>query len=50
MDVNFGPLTLMEGWIALNIEEIQNDIIDLAWNFFKISSLIDETLRDFKSK
>ena len=50
VDVNFGPLTLMEGWITLNIEEFQNDIIDLAWNFFKISSLIDETLRGFKSK
>ncbi|MCI3939488.1 hypothetical protein MQX03_20140 [Chryseobacterium aahli] len=50
VDVNFGPLTLMEGWITLNLEEIQSDIIDLAWDFLKISPLIDETLSGFKSK
>ncbi|WP_164998586.1 hypothetical protein [Chryseobacterium sp. 3008163] len=48
--MNFGPLTLMEGWITLNLEEIQSDIIDLAWDFLKISPLIDETLSGFKSK
>ncbi|UWX62617.1 hypothetical protein N0B40_10055 [Chryseobacterium oranimense] len=49
VEVNFGPLTLMEGWINLNIETIQNDIIDLAWNFLKISPLIDHTLDVFKT-
>ncbi|MBB6369210.1 hypothetical protein [Chryseobacterium shigense] len=48
VDVNFGPLTLMEGWIHLNIETIQNDIIDLARNFLKISPVIDDTLDIFK--
>ncbi|GAA5097952.1 hypothetical protein GCM10023210_33540 [Chryseobacterium ginsengisoli] len=49
VDINFGPLTLMEGWINLNIETIQSDIIDLALNFLKISPIIDETLDSFKS-
>ncbi|KFF07697.1 hypothetical protein [Chryseobacterium luteum] len=48
-DVHFGPLILMEGWINLNIETIQNDIIDLAWNFLKISPVIDDTLDIFKT-
>ncbi|MCS3868753.1 hypothetical protein J3D55_001669 [Chryseobacterium ginsenosidimutans] len=49
VSVNFGPLTLMEGWIDLNLDTIQNDISDLAHKFLKISSLIDDTLSDFKS-
>jgi hypothetical protein len=47
--VNFGPLVLMEGWINLNIETIQEDIINLSWNFLKISPLIDDTLDIFKT-
>lgn len=50
VNVNLGPLTVMEGWVNLNIETIENDIIDLAWSFLKISPLIDETLSGFKSK
>lgn len=50
VDVNFGPLTLMEGWIDLHTETIQNNIIDLAWNFLKISPLVDDTLSLFKAK
>jgi hypothetical protein len=49
VSVNFGPLTLMEGWIDLNQDTIQNDISDLVHKFLKISSLIDQTLDDFKS-
>lgn len=49
VDVHFGPLILMEGWINLNIGTIQNDIIDLAWNFLKISPVIDDTLDIFKT-
>ena len=49
VNVNFGPLVLMEGWINLNTETIQSDIIDLSWNFVKISPLIDDTLNVFKT-
>lgn len=47
--INFGPLTLMEGWMDLNLDTIQNDVSDLAQKFLKISFLIDDTLDDFKS-
>ncbi len=49
VSVNFGPLVLMEGWINLNIETIQEDIINLSWDFLKISYLIDDTLDVFKT-
>ncbi|KMQ60752.1 hypothetical protein ACM40_13470 [Chryseobacterium sp. BLS98] len=49
VSVNFGPLILMQGWINLNIETIQEDIINLSWDFLKISPLIDDTLDIFKT-
>ena len=49
VNTNFGPLTLMEGWIDLNLDTIQNDLSDLAHRFLKISFLIDETLDSFRS-
>jgi hypothetical protein len=49
VSINFGPLTLMEGWLDLNLDTIQNDVSDLAQKFLKISFLIDDTLDDFKS-
>jgi len=48
VDVNLGPLTLMEGWLDLHIETIRTDIIDLASNFLKISPLVDKTLENYK--
>lgn len=49
VSIDFGPLTLMEGWLDLNAETIHNDIIDLSGKFLKISPLIDETLETFKT-
>lgn len=49
VSIDFGPLTLMEGWLDLNTETIHNDIIELSGKFLKISSLIDETLETFKT-
>jgi hypothetical protein len=49
VSISFGPLTLMEGWIDLNLVTIQNDVSDLAQKFLKISFLIDDTLDIFKS-
>lgn len=48
--VDFGPLTLMEGWLITNNETIQSDIKNLANSFTKIEYLIDETLNEFKTK
>lgn len=46
--LNFGPLTLMEGWLNIDFDNFQNDIISLANNFLKIEHLIDDTLNEFK--
>lgn len=46
--VNFGPLTLMEGWIKMDKENFQDAILKLANEFLEIEHLIDTTLAEFK--
>ena len=48
VSVNFGPLTLMEGWLKMDLKSLQDDILKLANNFLEIEDLIDETLEHFK--
>jgi len=48
VSVNFGPLTLMEGWIKIDSDNFQDDILKLANNFLEIDHLIDNTLAKFK--
>ncbi len=48
VSVNFGPLTLMEGWIKIDLENFQAEILKLANNFLEIDHLIDHTLAKFK--
>lgn len=48
--VQFGPQTLMEGWIPLNDEKIHEDILNLINSFIEIVPLIDETLLEFQEK
>ncbi|NHN25017.1 hypothetical protein FIA58_004930 [Flavobacterium jejuense] len=48
VSTNFGPLTLMEGWIKLDNDKAQEDIVALANNFMSIAYLIDKTLAEFK--
>ncbi|MCS3529627.1 hypothetical protein [Chryseobacterium sp. JUb7] len=50
VSILFGPLTLMEGWINLKQDTIQNDLSGLVENFIKIAPVIDETLNLFISK
>lgn len=50
VNVQFGPQTLMEGWIPLNEENIQKDILNLINSFIEIVPLIDETLLEFQKK
>lgn len=45
--VDFGPLTLMEGWIALDAENMEDQIVKLADKFIEIEYLIDKTLGMF---
>ena len=48
ISVNFGPLTLMEGWVKMNLESLQDEILKLANNFLEIEHLVDKTLAHFK--
>ena len=48
VSIRFGPLTLMEGWIKIDPENFQNDILKLANNFLEIEHLVDDTLAHFK--
>ena len=46
--VDHGPLTLMQGYIALNPEHIQKDILELSNKFLTIEFIIDDLLRTQK--
>ena len=48
VSVNFGPLTLMEGWLKMDLRNFQCEILKLANNFLEIEHLVDETLAHFK--
>jgi hypothetical protein len=48
VSTDFGPLTLMEGWIEFDNENAQEDILQLANNFLEIENIIDQTLVEFK--
>jgi hypothetical protein len=48
VSVDFGPLTLMEGWLTIDVEDFQDDILKLANNFLEIAHLVDDTLACFK--
>ena len=45
---NFGPLTLMQGWIKPDLEDLPNEITRLSNNFLEIEHLIENTLANFK--
>ncbi|MEP6747261.1 MAG: hypothetical protein ABJB86_06030 [Bacteroidota bacterium] len=46
--VNLGPLTLMEGWLKIDPENFQDQILALANNFLQIEHLVDDTLARFR--
>jgi len=48
ISMNFGPLTLMEGWHKIDLENFQSDIVNLSNSFLKIEHLIEDTLFEFK--
>ncbi|BAP30440.1 uncharacterized protein CHSO_1403 [Chryseobacterium sp. StRB126] len=48
VNVNFGPLTLMQGWIEMKNDTIRKDVYLLAQKFMKISSIIDKVLEKFE--
>lgn len=50
VSVQYGPLTLMEGWIELRPDHIQNDLCGLARKFLNLSPMIDEALTTYRLK
>jgi len=48
VSVDFGPLTLMEGWVKFEEENFQADILKLSAQFLAIEHLIDNTLTQYK--
>jgi len=48
VSVKYGPLTLMQGWIKLDQNDLSNDVLILASNFLAIEHLVDDTLLKFK--
>ncbi|MCD0465279.1 hypothetical protein [Flavobacterium sp. ENC] len=48
ISIDFGPLTLMQGWIEFDNEKAQEEILQLANNFLEIENIIDKTLTELK--
>jgi len=48
VNVEFGPLTLMEGWEYFEDENLESIVLKLASNFLEIENLIDNTLAKFR--
>jgi hypothetical protein len=48
VSVKFGPLTLMQGWLKIDLENFQDESLGLANNFLEIEHLIDNTLAKYK--
>jgi hypothetical protein len=48
VSVNFGPLTLMEGWIDIEQEKIPDIVTNLASGFSEIAFIIDDLLSERK--
>lgn len=48
VSVKYGPLTLMEGWIKPDQNNLQHEVLSLANNFLEIEHLVDDTLLKFK--
>ncbi|WP_126653954.1 hypothetical protein [Chryseobacterium aureum] len=48
VSVEYGPLTLMQGWTELNIDHIEKDVHELVQHFFKISFIMDSILEPYK--
>jgi hypothetical protein len=48
VSVEFGPLTLMEGWVRVDLIDFQDEILALVDNFLAITHLVDDILVKFK--
>jgi hypothetical protein len=49
ISVDHGPQTLIQGWKKTELEQMENNILELANKFLEIDVLIDELLTTYKS-
>ena len=50
VSVDYGPLTLMEGWIEVDSVHFEEDVLVLMERFQSLSSLIDRLLESRRAK
>jgi hypothetical protein len=50
VSIQYGSLTLMEGWMELKPDHIQNDLQSLGQKFLKLSPVIDSVLDSYRLK
>lgn len=48
VSTDFGPLTLMQGWINTDTENFENEVLSLANNFIEIQFIINDLLEERK--
>lgn len=48
VSVNFGPLTLMQGTVKADLNQLNTEIVALSHEFLKITHLVDATLLRYK--
>lgn len=48
VNIDFGPLTLMEGWCTFDKKNLETILLELSNKFLNIDHLIDETFEEFK--
>ncbi len=46
VSLNFGPLTLMQGNVKIDLENFENVILELAYQFLNIHFIIDDLLKE----
>lgn len=45
VSIDYGPQTLMQGWIALNSQQVEEDVADLVLRFIPLANTIDTLLQ-----
>jgi hypothetical protein len=48
VSIAFGPLTLMQGWKQIDLNDFKHDISELANRFLTIDHIIDELLDNYR--
>jgi hypothetical protein len=50
VSLNFGPLTLMEGWVNIDADDFEGAVASLAVHFLEIAFIIDDLLAERKKQ